>query len=298
LLLVFSLKSALLPLHFWLPKTYTAASPSVVALFAVMTKVGFYSICRVFGGIFGSNAGGLANFAIPWLWPLAVATLALGSMGVYAATSLRLLTANMVIVSVGTLLITFVMEGGQALLVGFYYLLHSTAVTGALFLIADQVSPQRGAAMDRWVTAIPVTHTTVLGGLFLIAAVAAVGLPPLSGFVGKVLILHSASRFAEQVWVWPALLTSSLMTMIAFSRAGSTTFWRVSEKKAVVDRKVRGTQIAAICILLSTTVFMTVFADVILAYSHGAARDLRQPPTSIHRRLETSRSCVHEMQEF
>jgi multicomponent K+:H+ antiporter subunit D len=108
LLLVFSLKSALLPLHFWLPKTYAAASASVVALFAVMTKVGFYSICRVFAGIFGNDAGALANLATPWIWPLAIATIAIGSFGVYAATSLRSITANMVIVSVGTLLLAFV----------------------------------------------------------------------------------------------------------------------------------------------------------------------------------------------
>jgi len=297
LLLVFSLKSALLPLHFWLPKTYTAASASVVALFAVMTKVGFYSICRVFGGIFGSNAGALANFAIPWIWPLAIATVALGSIGVYAATSLRLLTANMVIVSVGTLLITFVMEGGQFLRVGFYYLLHSTAVTGALFLIADQVGTQRGVAMDRFVKASPITHATLFGGVFLIAAIAAVGLPPLSGFIGKVLILHSASRFAEQVWVWPALLISSLMALIAFSKAGSTFFWNVSAKESVVDLKVRVTQIAAIFILLSATALMTVFADSILTYSRDAAGDLRQNPASLQHPIETSRSGVHELQK-
>jgi multicomponent K+:H+ antiporter subunit D len=167
LMLAFSLKSALLPLHFWLPKTYAAASASVVALFAVMTKVGFYSICRVFGGIFRRNAGALANLAIPWIWPLAIATIALGRLGVYAATSLLLLTANMVIVSVGTLLIIFVIEGGQSLLVGFYYMLHSTTVTGALFLIAGQIGTQRGVAMDRFVKARPVTHATLFGGVYL-----------------------------------------------------------------------------------------------------------------------------------
>ncbi|MGB5984024.1 MAG: monovalent cation/H+ antiporter subunit D [Desulfobacterales bacterium] len=296
LLLVFSLKSALLPLHFWLPKTYTAASASVVALFAVMTKVGVYSIFRVFGGIFGGNAGALANFAIPWIWPLAIATIALGSVGVYAATSLRLVAANMVIVSVGTLLITFVMEGGLFLRVGLYYLLHSTAVTAALFLIADQVGTQRGVARDRFVKARPVTHATLLSGLFLIAAIAAVGLPPLSGFIGKVLILHSSSRFAEQVWVWPALLTSSLMAMIAFSRAGSTFFWNVSVQDAVAGLNVRCTQIAAIFILLSASALMTVFADGILAYSQDAAGDLRRHPTVVERRHETSRSPIHEVQ--
>jgi multicomponent K+:H+ antiporter subunit D len=290
LLLVFSLKSALLPLHFWLPKTYSAASASVVALFAVMTKVGFYSICRVFGGIFGSNAGDLANLAIPWIWPLAIATIVLGSIGVYAATSLRMVTANLIIVSVGTLLTTVVIEGGRSLLVGIYYLLHSTAVTGALFLIADQIGKQRGAAMDRFVTAPPVSHATLLGSAFLIAAIAVVGLPPLSGFIGKVMILHSAGRFSEQLWVWPALLISSLMTMIAFSRAGSTFFWHVSPSNAAAGLKVRFTQIAAIVVLLSTAALMTVFADAILAYCEGAARDVRTSPMIIQHHTKTDMS--------
>jgi hypothetical protein len=189
LLLVFSLKSALLPLHFWLPKTYGAASASVVALFAVMTKVGFYSICRVFAGIFGNEAGALANLATPWIWPLAIATIAIGSAGVYAATSLRSITANMVIVSVGTLLLAFVMDGGRSLFVGFYYMLHSTLVTGALFLIADLIGRQRGIAMDEMVRARPVNQATLLSVFFFAFAIAAIGLPPLSGFVGKALAL-------------------------------------------------------------------------------------------------------------
>jgi multicomponent K+:H+ antiporter subunit D len=121
-------------------------------------------------------------------------------------------------------------------------------------------------------------------------------LPPFSGFIGKVLILHSANRFAEQVWVWPALLTSSLMAMIAFSRAGSTFFWHVSAKDAVLGLKVRSTQIAAIFILLSTTALMSVFADAILAYSQDAVEDLRQDPTMIQRHIETNRSNMHEVQ--
>jgi multicomponent K+:H+ antiporter subunit D len=297
LLLVFGLKSALLPLHFWLPKTYVAASASVVALFAVMTKVGFYSICRVFGGMFGGHAGELANLANPWIWPFAIATITVGTIGAFAATSLRLLTANIVLMSAGTLLFTFVIEGGQFLRVGFYYLLHSTAVTGALFLLADQIGTQRGVAMDRFVKGRPVTHATFLGGLFLLAAIAVTGLPPLSGFIGKALILHSAARFAEQVWVWPALIISSLMTMIAFSRAGSTFFWNVFSVAAAVKVKVRFTQLAAISILLSSTVLMAVFADAILEYGEGAARDLQQHPTLLEQPIEPSRSHAYGMQE-
>lgn len=297
LLLVFSLKSALLPLHFWLPQTYTAASASVAALFAVMTKVGFYSICRVFAGIFGNDAGALANIATPWIWPLAIATLSVGSLGVYASTSLRSITANMVIVSVGTLLLAFVVGGGHSLFVGFYYLLHSTVVTAALFLIADLIGTQRGIASDRIVRAGPVNQATLLGGVFLISAIAAIGLPPLSGFVGKALLLQSTARFAEQVWVWPALLISSLMALIAFSRAGSMFFWHVSSQGTSDGPRVRLTQMAAISILLSAIVLMTIFAEPILEYSQGAARDIRKGGIIMQHPTETDGSQVHEAHE-
>jgi multicomponent K+:H+ antiporter subunit D len=297
LLLVFSLKSALLPLHFWLPQTYTAASASVAALFAVMTKVGFYSICRVFAGIFGNDAGALANLATPWIWPLAIATIAVGGFGVYAATSLRLITANMVIVSVGTLLLTFVINGGQSLSVGFYYLLHSTVITGALFLIADQIGTQRGIATDQIVRAGPVRQATLLGGIFLLSAIAAIGLPPLSGFVGKALLLQSTGRFAEQVWVWPAILISSLAALVTFSRAGSTFFWHVSPQASSGGPRMRFTQMAAISILLSTTILMTIFADFILGYSQGAARDVRNSPIIIQHQTQTDGSQIHETYE-
>ena len=297
LLLVFSLKSALLPLHFWLPKTYAAASASVVALFAVMTKVGFYSICRVFAGIFGDDAGALANLATPWIWPMAIATIAIGSLGVYTSTSLRLITANMVIVSVGTLLLAFVIGGGQSLFVGFYYLLHSTVVTAALFLVADLIGTKRGIATDQIIRARPVSQATLLGGAFLISAIAAIGLPPLSGFVGKALLLQSTGRFAEQVWVWPALLISSLMALVAFSRAGSMFFWNVSSQDTSNVPKVRLPQMAAIAILLSAIVLMTVFADSILKYSQGAARDVRKRHIIMQHHTKTDGSQVHETNE-
>jgi multicomponent K+:H+ antiporter subunit D len=297
LLLVFSLKSALLPLHFWLPQTYAAASASVVALFAVMTKVGFYSICRVFAGIFGNDAGALANLATPWIWPLAIATIAIGSVGVYAAASLRSITANMVIVSVGTLLLSFVIGGGRSLFVGFYYLLHSTAVTAALFLVADLIGTQRGIDADQIVRARPVNQATLLGGVFLISAIAAIGLPPLSGFVGKALLLQSAGRFAEQVWVWPALLISSLVALVAFSRAGSMFFWRVSSQAPSESPKARLPQMAAISILLSAIVLMTLFADAILVYSQGAAKDVRKHPIVMQHHTPTDGSQVHETHE-
>ncbi len=299
LLLVFSLKAALLPLHFWLPKAYGAASASVAALFAILTKVGFYAICRVFSGIFGDNGGDLAHFAAPWIWPLAIATIAVGSVGIYAAASLRMATANVVIVSAGTLLLTLVVNDGQSLPIGLFYLLHSTAVTGALFLVADQMGTQRGAAPNQHVGTAPEKRSALLGWLFLTASVAAVGLPPLSGFVGKALLLQSTTRFIEQVWVWPALLISSFASLVAFSRAGTAYFWNAtpSPSPPVGGDKLRLTQIVAISILLASTALMAVYADRILTYSQGAAEDLRRHPLTDSANLTEERSGLNAAHE-
>lgn len=273
LLLVFGLKSAMLPLQFWLTKTYSAAAAPVAALFAIMTKVGLYSIYRVFGGIFGDQAGALANIAVPWIWPLAIATIIFGMMGVLAAPSLRLLTSNMVIVSVGTLLLSFVINNGDSLAAGLYYLVHSTLVCGALFLIADQLSVQRGAAQDRFVVSRPMQQSGILGTCFFVAAIAVVGLPPLSGFIGKALVLQATQTLSEQIWVWPALILSSLLALIAFSRAGTSLFWHVSSKK-VGTEKAHPMQMLAILLLLGALPLMTIFAGPLTAYAERAAQDI------------------------
>lgn len=292
LLLVFGLKSAMLPMQFWLPRTYAAASAPVAALFAIMTKVGLYSICRVFGGIFGGDAGSLAHIATPWIWPLAIATITVGSMGAYAAPSLRLLTANMVIVSVGTLLLSFVINDGQSLSVGLFYLPHSTVAAGALFLIADQIRVQRGPAQDRFVISRPMQQAGMHGAFFFIAAIAVIGLPPLSGFIGKALLLHATARFEEQLWVWPVLLASSLAALIAFSRAGTSLFWHSSGKKMSGERS-RPTQILAISILLTMTTLMTVFAGPIVAYNERAANDIKHSMERVQHKIQSDRSTIH-----
>ena len=114
LLVVFGLKAAMLPLHFWLPNTYSAASAPVAALFAIMTKVGIYSIFRVFTVIFGDEAGALSNMILPWIWPLAILTVIVGTIGVLASPNLRNIAANTVLISVGTLLMAFAIRGPEA----------------------------------------------------------------------------------------------------------------------------------------------------------------------------------------
>src|SRR5690606_25885293 len=96
LFVVFCAKAALLPLYLWLPETYTRAPAAVAAFFVVMTKVGIYAVLRVGALLLGEPAGTLAGYGWSWLLPAAVATLALGALGVLAASRLRVLAAYLV----------------------------------------------------------------------------------------------------------------------------------------------------------------------------------------------------------
>ncbi|MBU2022093.1 MAG: monovalent cation/H+ antiporter subunit D, partial [Gammaproteobacteria bacterium] len=224
LLVVFGLKAAMLPMHFWLPKTYASASAPVAALFAIMTKVGIYSIFRVYTVIFGDDAGELANIATPWLWPMALLTITIGTIGVFASPGIKTLSANLVIISSGSLLACAAINSEAATSAALYYMVHSTLASAGLFLLADVMSRQRGKAEDRFVRSRPFVQPRLLGFGFAISALALIGMPPLSGFVGKIMILQATQSSAQTMWVWPLILIGSLAALIAFSRAGTTLF--------------------------------------------------------------------------
>lgn len=223
---VFALKAALLPFHLWLPAAYAHASAAVAALFAIMTKVGAYGILRVHTLIFGSGAGRAADLLEPWLLPLALATLAAGTLGAVASTHLRRQIAYLVVASVGSLLMAFGLSNAAGIAAGLYYLPHATFAAAALFLLADAISRQRGALDDRLEPGPAVTHPGLLGGLFLFGAVAVAGLPPLAGFLGKFLTLRAALDHSLLSWIMGAALTAGLLGAITLARAGSLLFYR------------------------------------------------------------------------
>lgn len=280
LLVVFGLKAAMLPLHFWLTRAYSSAAAPVAALFAIMTKVGIYSLYRVHTVVFGENAGPLANMIEPWIWPLAIMTVVAGSVGALASPNLRELTANLVIVSVGTLLISVALQNEKATAAGLYYLVHSTFISAALFLVAGLISEQRGKAGDRFVMSRKVRQPALLGVCFFVAAMTIAGIPPFSGFVGKLLMLQSAEQGSEMLWVWPTILISSLITIIALSRGGTTLFWRRSTDKSQSD-PASPWQVAAVTLLLLAAPLMVIFGGPMTEYTDAAARQLHQLPASL-----------------
>ncbi len=280
LLLVFGLKAAMMPLHFWLPRTYTAAVAPVAALFAIMTKVGIYSILRVHTVIFGTGAGPLANLAESWLWPLALLTLVIGAIGALASPSLRTLTANLVIVSVGTLLIAVALQTREATAAALYYMVHTTLVTGAMFLLADLIWHQRGKAEDRFVMARRMQYPVAIGIAFFLASMVVVGMPPFSGFVGKLMLLQATQEWPEVAWVWPLVLSSGLLALIALSRGGTSLFWRCHGDPIPGD-PIAIAKLGAIYFLLVASPLMVVFGNSIVEFTQAAAEQLHDRAQSV-----------------
>ncbi|MAY72368.1 monovalent cation/H+ antiporter subunit D [Halomonas litopenaei] len=278
LLVVFGLKAAVLPLYFWLPRAYASAPPPVAALFAVMTKIGVYAILRVYWLVFGDQAGPLEALEQSWVWWLSLGTLAIAGIGVLAARDLRLLVAYLVLVSVGTLLAGVGMRSPEAVSGLLFYLVHTTLVTGGLFLLADMIGVQRGKAGTRLVRGRIPRNATALGLLFLIGSMAVAGLPPLSGALGKVMLM-SAGDSAQRLWFWPLLLATGLCAIVALSRAGSTLFWR-SQASDDGD-SLSPWQWAGTGWLLASSPLLVILAGPLAGYTEATAEQLSDPQPMI-----------------
>ncbi len=275
LLAVFALKAALLPLYFWLPAAYTHAAAPVAAMFAIMTKVGFYSILRVFTLIFGAGGGVAAGVAEPWLLPAAMATIVVGAIGAIASRGLRQLISYLLIVSIGTLLAgvgLFTVAGYNAAL---YYLLHSTLITVCLYLLADVIIRQRRLRADDFHPDTQVTRPALLGSIFFLAAISLAGMPPLSGFFGKVLILDAAAGHQAVAWLWTTILAGSLLGIVAMSRAGSSIFWKTAGETRAPQIPV--TVLVAVLLPLAMSPALVLFLQPVHDFATATATQLSLP---------------------
>jgi multicomponent K+:H+ antiporter subunit D len=272
LLVVFAVKAAVFPLSLWLPRAYAAAPPPVAALFAVMTKVGIYAIIRVHGFVFGLPADRTALAAAPWVLGGAVATAVVGALGALAAKSLGTLTAYLALVSVGTVLIAVSLPSEAGLSAALYYLVHSKLVLAALFLLGDATAAQRGH--DRLERSTPVAQPAMLGALFVASAVSVAGLPPLSGFVGKLAILQATAAIPAASVLWTVLLGTGWVAMIALARAGSAVFWRTTPGPAP-PTPAGLARLAPVIALLVGGAALALFAAPILRFTDAAVEQLR-----------------------
>ncbi|MGR3515137.1 MAG: monovalent cation/H+ antiporter subunit D [Paracoccaceae bacterium] len=289
LLLVFAIKAAVVPLHFWLPSSYAEAPAPVAALFAIMTKVGAYAIIRVYTMVFHPEVEVTAGLHGLWLLPAALISLAIGMVGVLAAKKLDRLVAFSVIGSMGMVMVAIAMFTPESIAAALYYIVHSTLAAATLFLVSDLV--RTGRANLNLTPQPPIAGAALTAGLFFAGAIAMAGLPPLSGFLGKLLVLDAAWTSPLIVWVWAVVLTSSLISILGFARAGSVLFWKAHATKAVPeeDSLPRPTALsyAAVGGLFALLVAHTIFAGQVHGYTTWMAAELFQPDAYKTTVLET-----------
>ena len=316
LAMAFLAKAAIWPLNFWLPAAYSAASPPVAALFTVMTKVGLYAILRLWTLLFPPSALGSELFGHQVLVWGGILTLGLASVGMLASQNLGRLAGFSVLSSSGTLLAVF--GFGQARLTAgaLYYLASSTLALCALFLVTDLIARSRqeeekvptirfGAALLPFSPNPPTTNPetnlddnerplfgqpipaalAVLGVAFILCALLVAGLPPLSGFVGKVTMMtallnsnglgiYSESPGAETWIVLALFIFSGLTATIAYTRAGIRFFWSPRGRPAPHLKRI---EVAPIAMLLGLCLLLAVRAGAVLRYTETTAFHLHSP---------------------
>lgn len=298
LLTVFCIKAALFPVHFWLPGTYANAPGPVAALFSIMTKVGVYSILRVFPLIF---VGQMAMDQIEtYLLPCALITVVLGAIGVISARSLGQQTSFMTLASVATLFIAVAGATIESHSAALYYLLHSTIGIAALFLIVDMVGARRPGIGDALTNGPAFAHGAAIAVMFFLAAVAITGMPPLSGFLGKLLVLESMKDTNSWIWIWSIVLSASLFCIVGFSRSGSLLFWKClgqsdGEEETICDESAKLKE------NLTPTVLSTVSIGALLAmlialtgFAGPIANHLQRTSEQIHNRTQYMNAVLGE----
>jgi multicomponent K+:H+ antiporter subunit D len=124
------------------------------------------------------------------------------------------------------------------------------------------------------------THSKIIGITFFIAALTVVGLPPFSGFLGKVLILQSAQGLTESAWVWSVVLLAGVASLIAISRAGTTLFWRHSNGSNDSD-PIHPLKIIAVVLLLSASPLLVIFGGPVTDFTNLAASQLHDTSQSV-----------------
>ena len=282
LLGVFSIKAALFPLYFWLPAVYSNAPAPVAALFSIMTKVGVYAIIRITTLVYGTEAGVVMGLTSPWLLPCALTTLALGALGALSAGRLATMTAYLTIASVGTILTAVAIGGTAAFSAGLYYLAHSTIVIALLFLVGDLLGRSRGDMTDKIQPGPQIRRAAALGLAYLFAGATVAGVPPLSGFLGKVMVLQSAKDAITIVPVWTVIVVTSILMLVGCARAGSIVLWNVTEPLPVSSSHApRAGEWIALGALAACSLLLVLFAASIKRYTDETAVQLLSPASYV-----------------
>ncbi|OME06478.1 Na+/H+ antiporter subunit D [Paenibacillus odorifer] len=276
LLIVFSIKAGLL-LFFWLPDSYSAPPLAVRALFgALLTKVGLYAITRTFTLIFIQEPG-LTHTLIAWM---AGATMILGAIGALAYNDLGRIFNYNIIISVGFIAFGISVATQDSLNGVVFYLMHDMVAKALLFFLGGMIISASGTDRLREMGGL-IRRYPWTGWMFFVLTLALVGVPPLSGFAGKVMMVRSG--FGENhVALALIALASSFVVLYSLIKVFQQVFWGGEKREEQVKPLHYKAMMAPAAVLFAIVILMGVGAETVNGLVSQAGAVLADPALYIN----------------
>lgn len=222
LLVAFGIKAAVFPLDAWLPDSYPTAASLVTAVFAgLLTKVGVYAIIRMRSTVFTDGA---LDTLLMWV---ALLTMIVGVMGALAQNDIKRLLSFTLVSHIGYMIFGIALGSMAGLSGAIFYAVHHILVQTSLFLVVGLIERQAGSAQLRRLGSLLYT-APVIALLYFIPALNLGGIPPFSGFLGKVMLIQAGAddgSWLAWVLIGGAVVTS-LLTLYAMILVWSKGFLR------------------------------------------------------------------------
>lgn len=270
-LIVFGLKGAIFPLYFWLPGSYYAPPAPVMALFgALLTKVGVYSILRTYSLFFYHDTG----YTHQILWILSLITIIIGVIGAIAYWDLKKIIIYNIITAIGIILYGISQMTKDSINGSVFYLIHDMIIKAALFLLIGIIISITGTSKLRNFSGL-INQYPFLGWMFFIATLSLAGIPPLSGFLGKLLIAKGG--FLEKDFVGALIvLLSSLFVLYSLMKVFINGFWGTFKGERNQTAPVKFLLVPT-TVLIVLAIFYGVGSEWISTYISQASEVLINP---------------------
>jgi multicomponent Na+:H+ antiporter subunit D len=277
LLFAYGTKAAMFPAFFWLPAAYHTPSVATSALFsALLTKVGVYALIRVFTVVFDTSEPAIQNVL---LYGSAL-TMVVGVLGAAAQMHVRRILSFHIISQIGYMILGLAIYTPLGLVGAIFYLFHHIIVKANLFLIAGVIGRMTGSE-DLYKIGGLWKRRPWLGVLFLIPALSLAGIPPLSGFWAKLLIIL-ASLEEERYFIAFVALAVGLLTVFSMTKIWLEAFWKAHPGgDAAVTPKVSVLLLVPIVSLAAMTVFIGLNAGPFVDAAMESAEQVLDPQAYI-----------------
>jgi multicomponent Na+:H+ antiporter subunit D len=276
LILAFLAKSGAFPLYAWLPAAYHTLPAPVLALFAgLLTKVGVYAVLKAGTDMLPGALSTLLTEALGWV---AAATMLLGVLGAAYHWDMRRILAFHIISQIGYILLAIALGGEAGQAATLFYTLHHIVVKANLFLVAALIWRATGSYDLRRIGGLYAAQPA-LALLFLVPALSLVGIPPLSGFWAKLLVLQEALAQGRVVWTLIALVVS-VLTLYSMMKIWMQAFWKPHpDLQWRPDTAARVAPGWVACLLLAAiTLAIGLNPQWLIDYSQAAALQLGRQP--------------------